>query len=327
MTDPLAKNPGIHWLLGSADPSVRYLTLTDILGFPADDPAVIAARNEIPEGPRARALLDGQQPDGGFGGHPYEYWSGTHWRLLGLAQLWFPPGDPRVSAAFENEWRGVVRPFVNGARTVDGRIRRHGCVEGNALVAAVRLGFADDPRVAALARGLIESQWPDGGWNNPENPKAKYSAVYETHEPIWGLTEYHLVTGDKTALEAARAAAECLLARHLIRSHRTGRPVQAEWTRLHYPLYWHYDVLQGLDLLRPLGLLGDPRAEAALDIVAAARNQRRSTWRHSGRPFWSLPGERPSSIDVVDWGRRGPNEFITVRALRVLKAAGRLEAG
>jgi hypothetical protein len=27
---------------------------------------------------------------------------------------------------------------------------------------------------------------------------------------------------------------------------------------------------------------------------------------------------------VVDWGRRGPNETITLNALRVLKAAGRL---
>jgi len=30
------------------------------------------------------------------------------------------------------------------------------------------------------------------------------------------------------------------------------------------------------------------------------------------------------TAEVVDWGRSGPNEMITVNALRVLKAAGRL---
>lgn len=31
-----------------------------------------------------------------------------------------------------------------------------------------------------------------------------------------------------------------------------------------------------------------------------------------------------SNIEVVDWGRNGPNEMITLNALRVLKAAGRI---
>ena len=30
-----------------------------------------------------------------------------------------------------------------------------------------------------------------------------------------------------------------------------------------------------------------------------------------------------SNVEIVDWGRSGPNEFITLNALRVLKAAGR----
>jgi hypothetical protein len=29
-------------------------------------------------------------------------------------------------------------------------------------------------------------------------------------------------------------------------------------------------------------------------------------------------------VEVVDWGRNGPNEMITLNALRVLKLAGRL---
>jgi len=32
-------------------------------------------------------------------------------------------------------------------------------------------------------------------------------------------------------------------------------------------------------------------------------------------------GQRP--LEVVDWGRDGPNEMITLNALRCLRAAGR----
>jgi len=33
-----------------------------------------------------------------------------------------------------------------------------------------------------------------------------------------------------------------------------------------------------------------------------------------------------SNVDTVNWGRNGPNEFITLNALRVLKGAGRFGA-
>jgi hypothetical protein len=32
-----------------------------------------------------------------------------------------------------------------------------------------------------------------------------------------------------------------------------------------------------------------------------------------------------SNVEVVDWGRNGPNEMLTLNALRVLKSAGRLK--
>ena len=32
-----------------------------------------------------------------------------------------------------------------------------------------------------------------------------------------------------------------------------------------------------------------------------------------------------SSVEVVDWGRQGPNRMITLNALRVLKAASRIK--
>src|ERR671915_2602597 len=57
----------IKWLLNSADPSVRYFTLVDLLGAPDDSLEVQEARRNIPKDPRVQALLKGQRQDGSFG--------------------------------------------------------------------------------------------------------------------------------------------------------------------------------------------------------------------------------------------------------------------
>ena len=52
-------------LLASPEPAIRFLARRELLGE--------RARNDerrILDGELVRALLDGQQPDGGFGGHP-----------------------------------------------------------------------------------------------------------------------------------------------------------------------------------------------------------------------------------------------------------------
>src|SRR5207237_7890662 len=79
-----------EWLLQSDEPAIAFLTRRDVLGQPVEpDPEAILA------GPIVRALLHGQQPDGGFGSHPYPKWTGAHWRLVSLVELGFPPVRPR----------------------------------------------------------------------------------------------------------------------------------------------------------------------------------------------------------------------------------------
>jgi hypothetical protein len=53
------------------------------------------------------------------------------------------------------------------------------------------------------------------------------------------------------------------------------------------------------------------------------RQKEDGTW-HPGGYWWRPPGSDGPNVDVVDWGRGGPNEMITLNALRVLRAAGRL---
>lgn len=319
-----ARDPAIQRLLASEDPSVRYFTLTELLEKSATSQQVRAAKREIPDGARVRALLAGQKPDGGFGVHPYQKWAGAHWRLVSLVELGVPVGHPQAVAAANTVLTWLTGgEHRRGIKTIKGLTRRCASQEGNALAVCSRLGLADDPRVRQLATSLIAWQWPDGGWNCDKKPQAHHSSFYETLIPLWGLTEYHRATGDRASLHAAERAAELFLKHRLFRSEKTGQVINPEWLCLHYPLYWHYDILQALRVLALLGKLADPRAQEALDIVEGKRLPD-GRWRPRGY-YWRL-GDRPlSGVEVVDWGRGGPNEMITLNALRVLKAAGRLQ--
>ncbi len=279
-------------------------------------------RDAIPSGNRVRALLKGQQRDGGFGVHPYKKWTGAHWRLVSLVELGIPEGHERAKAAVEQVlgWLASEK-HQEKIRTVNGLVRRCASQEGNALAVCSRLGLDGDPRVKRLADSLVAWQWPDGGWNCDIREEAHHSSFYEGLAPMWGPIQYHLASGDQKSLEAARKTAEFFLRHRLFRSERTGEVINSKWLKLHYPLYWHYDVLQALRIMMPLDEFNDPRAQEALDIVASKRRSD-GTW-HAEEQYWLPPGRRTSNAEVVDWGRSGPNEMITLNALRVLKAAHR----
>jgi hypothetical protein len=65
----------VNWLLQSDEPAVRYLIRRDVL---EDQPTIGADLR--PRGPKASALLSGQQTDGGLAGNPYRKFTGAHWR-------------------------------------------------------------------------------------------------------------------------------------------------------------------------------------------------------------------------------------------------------
>jgi hypothetical protein len=310
----------VGWLLGSTEPAIRYLTRRDLLGEPAEDD--LAA---ILDGPLVSGLLAGQRPDGGFGGHPYHRkWTGAHWRLVSLVELAVPAGEPRALAA-----AGTVLDWLTGARhrasivTIDGLVRRCASQEGNALAVCCRLGMAADPRVGRLAESLIGWQWPDGGWNCDGRATGRRSSFHESLAPAWGLAEYAAAVGEPAAKEAASRATELLLAHRLFRSSRTGEVIHPQWLRPRYPPYWHYDIVQALLVLSRLGQVRDPRAADALDQLEERRLPD-GRWRPSGY-WWRPPGSPGGPVEAVDWGRGRPSEMLTLNALRVLQAAGRVD--
>jgi len=309
----IASSAAIQWLLASSEPAVRLLARRDLLG------ERVTSTAEVLDGPNVQALLAGQQPDGGFGAHPYRKWVGAHWRLVSLVELGIPAGEPRAVHAAE-----TVLEWLTGAEqrasipVFDGRVRVHASVEGNALAVCARLGLAGDSRVQLLAESLIAWQWPDGGWNCDLNPAAHRSSFHESLPAAWGLLEYAQAAASEPARAAARRAAELFLEHRVFRSLSPGEPIKREWLALHYPPYWHYDILQALLVLSRMGLARDPRCADALAILHQ-RQRPDGRWQ-PGSYWWSPPG-KSGSQDVVDWGRSGPNEMITLNALRVRQAA------
>jgi len=332
--------PAVEWLLQSDDPSVRFLALTEVLDRPLDSPEVEMTRNRIPDGPRVTLLLGGQHPDGGFGVHPYQKWTGAHWRLVSLVELGIPPGfRPAVKATdLVLKWL-LGEAHLGNVPKINGLYRRCASQEGNALAVCSRLGTGNDRRVRRLAESLVEWQWPDGGWNCDRKAEASHSSFNESLSTLWGLVEYCKATDDGRVEQSLEKAAEFFLKHHIFRSCRTDNTRQPETfhgrvrrgihsiTELHYPLYWHYDILQALVILHRAGKLGDPRTSDAIDLIESKRGED-GRWRPEGY-YWSLKRKTKakvavSNVEVVDWGRNGPNEMITLNALRILKAAGRL---
>jgi hypothetical protein len=345
----------VEWLLASEEPAVRMMTRRDVLGEAVDSGAY-----DLLASPNVEALLSGQREDGGFGKtiaiHRYRGNSRSPddiigvkyvdtglgpalWRLVALADLAVPDTEPRVLHAANAVIDQTLthRNYLRGPPVIDGLPRMCSSGEGAILVFATHLDMADDPRVERMVEGLLAWQWPDGGWNCHRNATGRRSNFHESIVAAWGLYEYATVTGDKAAAEAAERCAELFLAHRLLYSlgtgswtrHRPNKPAKGQiinqrWTMLGYPSYWHYDVLAALRLLYGMGKLDDPRAHDALDLLESKRRPD-GRWA-ADRQWWKPPSSRfTHQHEVVDWGMpKQPSEMITLNALRILRAAGRL---
>ncbi len=276
--------PAVAWLLESDEPGIVAQARRDLLG--EHDPA---EASRVMDGPKVRALLAGQQADGGFGAHVYAKWVGAHWRLVSLVELGVPTGEPRCLAAVDTVLTWLTGKGHRGRiPVIDGLTRRCASQEGNAVAVCCRLGLAGDPRVRLLAESLVEWQWPDGGWNCDKKATGYRSSFNESLPPMWGLHEYWAATGETVARDAAERTSELFLEHRLFRTLATGEPIRTSFVTVHSPPFWHYDFLQALVVLARMGLAGDPRAADALDLLEELRLPN-GRWRPGAR-WWKAPG-------------------------------------
>jgi len=328
-------------LLRSEEPSVRYKVRVHVLREHEDSSSIRALRVQIRHSPRVKGLLSHRRPDGRIEpvGQVYKKWVGAHWILASLADIGYPPGDASLRPAMQQVFDCWLSPEAlaervcrqapaphrdRGVPVVNGRARRCASQQGNALFAALALGFVDE-HVHALAEGLLRWQWPDGGWNCDRKPEARNSSFFETLIPLRALSLYARVTGNQDAAAAADRAADVFLKRRLFRRISDGQVMDLRFLMLHYPCYWHYDILFALKVMTEAGFIWDMRCVEALDILESKRLSD-GGWPAEER-FYKTSTKVASARDLVSWGgvnKRHMNEWVTADALCVLHAAGRL---
>jgi len=314
-------------LAGSLEPSVRYLYQRDVLGIDSQKPEMTALQGEIIDCEKARKLLaeynEGliRKPPR----HAYSKWRGSFWILLQLTEMGYPPGDERLVPLRDQ----VLDWLLDGERLkkvplINGRYRRCACQEGTAVLTMIKLGLIDQ-RIEQLVDLLLKWQWPDGGWNCDKKPLASHASFHETWLPLRAMYAYSQFSGDTRARECAEHASEVFLSRHLFRKLSTGEVISEYFTNLAFPAYWHYDILVGLLTMNEVGRLDDPRCREALDWLESKQLP------HGGFAadikYYRVTEAETSGVSPVAWGpvsKTRMNEFVSVKALGVLKQAGRL---
>ncbi|MBN2548548.1 MAG: hypothetical protein JXB15_05305 [Anaerolineales bacterium] len=326
----------LNWLLDPSSPGVRYLALRDLLDLPPDDPELMSACQAAHgQGPIAAVLAE-MHPEGywekpGPGYNP-KYRS-TVWSLILLTQLGAQiASDGRIARACAYILEQSLTPHgqfsASGAPsgTVD-------CLQGNLCMALVALG-CEDPRLDLAYEWMARSVTGEG-----IAPISDKNALLRYYSGKCGPL---FACGANDKLACAWGAAKVMLAFSLWPRERrtplieraiaqgidflfsrdpaeadypsgwTGRP-SGNWWKFGFPVFYITDLLQIVEALVGLGYAHDPRLQNALHLIQSKQDSQ-------GR--WALDYDYTGKT----WGDYGakkqPNPWVTLRARRVLKAAG-----
>ena len=308
-------------LITNSDPALKFFALRKLSTEDGSNEALTAAASELTTSPIVNALTQVHADI-----HPYHKWCGAHWSLVSLAELGFPFAHPSLPILKEQVYTWLLSAkHLSHIHSIDGRTRRCASQEGNAIFSSVRLNMVDE-RTEMLVGKLLAWQWPDGGWNCDRKPAAQHSSFWESCVPLRALTWYNKLHPSQAVSDAIQRAAEIFLKRHLFRRQADGSVMQLEFTQLHYPVFWYYDILTGLERVGEAGLLGDPRCAEALDLLET-KQLPDGGFPAEGR-FYRLTKPEISGFSKYDWGgvsKRKANPWVSVHALSVLKQAGRLK--
>ena len=84
------------------------------------------------------------------------------------------------------------------------------------------------------------------------------------------------------------------------------------WWKFGFPVFYVTDLLQVAEALAALGYAGDPRLKRTLKLIRDKQDA-------NGR--WSLEYDYAGKTWVDFGAKKKPNKWVTLRALRVLRAA------
>jgi hypothetical protein len=326
-----------QWLLEPdlEQPGVRYFTLRDLLDFSEDESELQNAQAAIMASGPVSSILAAQEPEGYWvrsgAGYTPKY-TGTVWQMIFLSQFGADGADQRVQAACEYLLSHTMASNSvfshNGAPS-----GFYHCLSGNLIAALIDLGKINDDRVrAAIER---EAQFITGeGIADSADSKATpryyrsgtsgptYACAHNLHLPCaWGAVKALLALGrvpitmrSEKVKRAIDQSVTFLLGHDPALADYPsvyGNTPSADWFKLGYPLGYRSDVLQNIEALAAVGYIHDPRLSGALAMIESKQNdQRRWNQECRYRNMWA-------QVEPV----AQPSKWVTLRVLRILKAA------
>ncbi len=324
-------NP-IDWLLEPDDSGVRYLALRDLTE--TSPTALKAAKKKAhTEGPIAKVLAkmkkEGYWVKPGPGYNPK--YKSTVWSMILLAQLGADMEmDERIATACSY--------LLDQALTKDGQFTVNGaasgtidCLQGNLCAALLDLGCRD-PRLDKAFEWMARSVTGEGVASQSDKTAPVRYYAYKcgplfacgpnNKQPCaWGAVKVMLAFGKlprqkRTRLiaDAIEAGADFLLGGDPAKADyptRLGDKPSRNWRKFGFPVFYVTDLLQNVQALVRLGYGQDPRLKGAYAIIQKKQDAR-------GR--WSLEYDYSGKTWLNYGAKQQPNKWVTLRALRVLKA-------
>jgi hypothetical protein len=319
-----------------AQPAVRYFALRDLLGRGAGEDDVREARAAVMSAGPVPAILAAQDPEGywvepgpGYG----PKYQGTVWQVVFLAQLGADPADSRVQAGCDYVLSHSIA--AKGGFTVTGAPSAFiHCMAGNMGAALIDLGRLDDETLrraldwqarAITGEGLADAEDRDAPdrFYKSGTCGPLFTCAANTRLPCaWGAVKAMLALSKVPARRRSRAikaaieqGAGFLLGRDPAVADYPfgyGKRPNSSWFKFGYPIGYVTDVLQNLEVLAALGKARDPRLTRALELVESKQDE-------AGRWKLEYTYNGKTWVDVETKG--APSKWVTLRALRVLKAA------
>jgi hypothetical protein len=298
----------VQWLL-QGDPSIRWQTKRDLLNKkPA---AYNADRQSITTTGWGAKLLAQQNENGLWANALYSpKWTSATYTMLLLKHLGLSPQNAQAHK--------TCAVFLERGFYSDGGINffrsyhySETCVTAMIFSLLCYFHFPDD-RLHQIADHLLGQQMPDGGWNCEKPKGATHGSFHTTISVLESLHEYAATyPRRKNKIEdSIERAHEFLLLHRLYHSHRTGKIVDPEMTRIHFPPRWHYDFLRALDYFQVVNAPRDQRLSEAIELL---RSKRLEDGRWKQGPNWT----GKIFFDLEKVGQ--PGRWNTLRALRILK--------
>jgi hypothetical protein len=311
------KGDPLPWLLEETNPSARFFTLRDVLHRPEEDPEIKNTRSAIMSSRPVLEILAAQYPEGYWikpdRGYSPKY-RATVWQLIFLTQLGATPTQA-IRRACEIVLERTFLPeagLFSATKSAAGTVT---CLNGNLLASLYLLGYGQHPTVHTACDTLANRIVRDGF-------ACRANAADRTRRETWlpcawgaikALRAYALIREDKRSPlveQAVSRGVEFLLSRDLmVADYPSARDqVSPLWFRLGFPLGYHSDVLEALDVLSRLGHGADDRLQSAIRHIVSKQDA-------TGR--WPL--EHTLNKTWTSFGQKGkPSKWVTLRALTLL---------